>query len=172
LEEVMFEAFHTRFPDVGVTETRTITPELVAGQGDTYIFLELYCNDERCDCRRVIVHVCSLGQAEEGSSRPLASLSFGWEPEQFYRDWAGFPLDADDLAELKGPGLQRLVPQTALADLMLEWFRDLLADPDYVARIKRHYQAFRASVGKRDPEARAQRRAELAAKRRERRRRR
>jgi uncharacterized protein YecA (UPF0149 family) len=84
--------------------------------------------------------------SEVDVAQPRANLSWGWEPASFYRAWAGFPLDDDDLAELKGPGLVRLSQQSAEASQLLETFRRLLDDASYAARIVEHYRAFRALV--------------------------
>lgn len=142
----MFKAFHGRFPDIGVTETRTVIEFAEGRRGDTFFFLELYCDEVGCDCRRVIVQVHSERERGAGRNGLVASLSYGWEDEQFYRNWASYPLEADDLEELKGPGLQRLAPQTARADEMLAHFRTLLEDATYVQRIKRHYAMFRGLI--------------------------
>ncbi len=75
-----FEQFIARFNELGWKETRTATtlnhaklPE------DSYGFIEMYCNDEDCDCRRVIFEVFS-----EKSRKPVAYVSFGWEKAAFY----------------------------------------------------------------------------------------
>src|SRR5215813_4350966 len=53
----------------------------------------------------------------------------------------------DPLA-LKGPYLDPLNPQTKYSAALLNLFRFLLQSPDYVERLKRHYQMFRESVEK------------------------
>jgi hypothetical protein len=54
------DAFFTRYPKEAELETRTATVE---GDGDvppgTYAFLELFCPDVSCDCRRVVISVLS-----------------------------------------------------------------------------------------------------------------
>jgi hypothetical protein len=142
---IVFKAFHLEFPEIGITETRVAIQFDERGQ-DPYLFLELYCDEVGCDCRRVIVKVVSHREAEAGGDGFMASLSFGWEDEQFYRDWAGWPLDRHDLEELKGPGLQRLAPQSVRAEEMLSLFRVVLQDEAYVERLRRHYAMFRARV--------------------------
>jgi hypothetical protein len=165
----MFKPFHLRFPKIGVTETRTAIHFNEKGVEDTFLFLELYCDDDGCDCRRVLVKVFSEREARAGREGLLASLSFGWEPEQFYRDWAGYPLSKAELHDLKGPALQRMALQSARADEMLEQFQLLLGDATYVERIKRHYAMFRATVAAEPrksrgaPGNRAQRRAGRSA---------
>jgi hypothetical protein len=141
----MFRAFSDQFPDVGVTESRMVMT-IDGDRIERFLFLELYCDDEGCDCRRVIVRVLSVSETPAGPAHELASLSFGWEPAQFYRDWASFPLGARDIEEMKGPALQRLAPQSARANEMLRQFRSLLEDRAYVDRIRRHYRMFRETI--------------------------
>ena len=71
----------------------------------TYGFVEMFCNDERCDCRGAFIQVLVDVSPRLGDNRPLATISFGWEDESFYRKWASFPLSNEELAELKGPAL-------------------------------------------------------------------
>ncbi len=54
----MLVPFVSRFPELGGRETRVATfmegGEVPAGK---YFFLEYYCDDQDCDCRRVIIRV-------------------------------------------------------------------------------------------------------------------
>lgn len=137
-----FSSFHSRFPEVAETETRTLRFDEDGGLAKHIGFLELFCDERACDCRRALIHVSSpeLGHVA------LATLSFGWEPESFYRSWASFPLSDEELHDLKGPALARLAPQSDVADEMLELFTEQLDDAAYVDRIKRHYAMFRETV--------------------------
>ena len=101
----------------------------------------------------MLVHATSLRALEAGRDGLLATLSFGWEPDQFYRDWFGHPMDALDLLDLKGPAMPRMSPQTERAPLMLAHFRTVLRDPRYIERLKRHYAIFRATVAGDSPAA-------------------
>ena len=53
---------------------------------------------------------------------------------------------ASDPIEMKGPNLDTLNPQTRYSPALLNLFRFLIHSPDYVERLKRHYQMFRDSV--------------------------
>ena len=55
---------------------------------------------------------------------------------------------ASDPIEMKGPYLDPLNPQTKYSSTLLNVFGFLLQSPDYVERLKRHYQMFRNSVEK------------------------
>jgi len=135
--------FVERFPEVGARETRSVTvthrQDLPEGE---YGFLELYCDEPGCDCRRVTIDVL---RPETGWSEIWATISYGWESLDFYRKWGGA---ASDPIEMKGPYLDPLNPQTKYSSALLNLFRFLLQSPDYVERLQRHYQMFRDSVEK------------------------
>ena len=62
--------FYIRFPDLAEKETRSIfifkSGDLPPGQ---YGFLELFCDDPKCDCRRVVISVIS----PQRGTAPLAT---------------------------------------------------------------------------------------------------
>jgi hypothetical protein len=65
-------AFVLRFPDVAARETRVLT-SLYTQDGipaGSFGFLELYCDDPACDCRRVLLQV----RAEHQPDTVLATL--------------------------------------------------------------------------------------------------
>ena len=97
---------------------------------------------------------------------PRWCFSWGWEPDEFNRKWASFPLSEEDMEELRGPGLVRLTNQSEEADEMLEQFRGMLRDKKYANRIKRHYEEFRAHIEANPPQHLPGNRAERRAARR------
>lgn len=133
--------FMERFPKLAPQETRSVT---VAGRKDlpdgAYGFVELYCNEPGCDCRRVIINVL---RPETGWRKAWATIGYGWESLAFYRKWGGPHIDP---AELKGPYLDPLNQQSEYSPALLDLFRFLIEAPDYVERLQRHYQMFRESV--------------------------
>jgi len=133
--------FMERFPELGARETRSVTatrrPDLPDGE---YGFLELYCDEPGCDCRRVMIDVL---RRETGWSKIWATISYGWERLDFYQKWGGAGYDP---IEIKGPYLDPLNPQTNYSSALLNLFRFLIQSPDYVDRLRRHYQMFRESV--------------------------
>jgi hypothetical protein len=133
--------FVERFPELGARETRCVTViERSDLPGGEYGFLELYCDEPGCDCRRVMIDVL---RPETGWSKIWASLSYGWESLDFYRQWGGA---GSDPIEIKGPYLDPLNPQTQYSSALLNLFRFLLQSSEYVERLKRHYRMFRDSV--------------------------
>ena len=141
-----FELFHERFPELAEAETRVITV-LDNGVGAEtlppaeYAFLEMFCNEPGCDCRRVFFSVVS-----SRSQDTEAVIAYGWENAKFYRRWLKHGTD-EDIAMLQGPELNLASPQSRHAEAILQLFVGvLLPQPAYIERVKRHYQLFRATV--------------------------
>jgi hypothetical protein len=144
-----FVPFHDFYPELADRETRTVMlPEEIGGlPADDYSFLELYCDDRGCDCRRVMFMVVS-----QQHPKPLAVVAYGWESLEFYARWAKFggPKVAK---ELQGPVLNMGSPQTKFAPAVLDLTEAVvLQDPLYVERLKRHYRMVRDIVDRRGPD--------------------
>ncbi len=143
-----YAAFYELFPDVAANETRSI--QVLRPGGDLpmgeYGFIELFCNEEGCDCRRAFINVMHT----RGKKLALAAtISYGWEDESFYKKWARYPLSKEELHDLKGPALAMLQPQSEYAPVLLEHFEMLLRDEIYAKRIQRHYEMYRRVIDKR-----------------------
>ncbi len=143
LPAMPFVPFADYFPDLAPSETRSVLTYENGVETEARLFLELFCNERGCDCRRVMIQVYSDRAARR---EPKTTISWGWEPDAFYRKWAGFPLSKADLDELRGPGLVRLARHDDDAEELLGQFRMLIADQSYAARIVRHYQMVREQV--------------------------
>jgi hypothetical protein len=101
---------------------------------DEYGLTEAYCVEPGCDCRRVMLNVVSRRQMAF-----LASISYGFDRDE---EWAG-------------PFLDPLNPQSQYAGVLLDLVTEMLANPDYVARLESHYYAVKDAVA--DPNHPAQR---------------
>ena len=132
--------FMQKFRDLGVSETRSVkmtgVPELPDGD---YGFIELYCDEPNCDCRRVFIDVFR----HDTGQKIWATIGYGWESLEFYRKWARGSCDGK---ELMGASLAEFNPQTKYSPALLSVFQALLKSPEYVERIKKHYRIFRAAV--------------------------
>ena len=139
-----FAMFRDYFPEISKAETRNIAifkesdMNLPAGN---YTFLEMYCDEPGCDCRRVFLYVVS-----DRNKGVEAVITYGWESPEFYANW----MNNDDpyiVAALKGPSLNLGSPQSKQAPALLELVRTvLLQDKAYLERIKRHYSMFRQKI--------------------------
>lgn len=121
-------------------EIRALT---VVGKGpgalpaDEYGFMEFYCDDLECDCRRAFIQV--LARSRPG--KVLASINVGWESLEFYRQ--RMPHMPEAAQEIVSGSLDPINEQSELAPALLEVFRNTVATADYRARLKSHYELFR-----------------------------
>ena len=134
--------FHSRFLDLAAYETRSL--HVLTGGGKLpigeYSLLEWFCDEPECDCRRVLVQVVPSGRPNE----VLAVINYGWESAEFYTQWMHG--DAKAGREIANASLDPLHPQSGYSDYLLELFRDVVdTDPDYVARLARHYELFKST---------------------------
>ena len=118
--------FNVLFPEIGLKETRSahLLKDDEGLPADSYGFVELYCVDPKCDCRRVMINVFS-----EKRPAHLATINHAFEPpgrdaplrEQTFLD----PLDK----------------QSRYSQALMDLFKKLLSmDPGYRQRIERHYR--------------------------------
>ncbi len=147
-----YQPFHNLFPKIAERETRTVTVPKDSNIGlppASYAFLEMFCNEPGCDCRRVFFYVVSSLRNDVE-----AVIAYGWESPAFYAKWLRHE-DPRISAELQGPVLNFGSPQSHLATGILEMFSNvLLPDELYIERVKRHYWMFRNKIdGKPTPGA-------------------
>lgn len=124
--------FLDKFPGLGVQETRSA--EVLPGQAlpaGQYGFIEFYCEDRNCDCRRVILSVLR----PQTGQKIWATIGYGWEPAEFYDKWNHG--SAGDFGDLKGPYLDPFNPQSEYSEEILEVFRTVLESPGYERRLER-----------------------------------
>lgn len=145
-----YEPFYSLYPKIAEKETRVLTflsnEKIPRG---SYAIVPAYCNDKTCDCRRALVNI--VEDKPEAINKPLATISYGWEDFDFYENWASY-LSDEEIAEFKGPALDRMQPQSEHAPFLLETFVDLIEnDADYYQRLQRHYAYFKHKKGMRLP---------------------
>ena len=142
-----YDLFVEQFPELGWKETRSVTVLPMNSYGlpvDEYGLVEAYCSDKDCDCRRVFLNIASRKKEEI-----IAVVTYGWETEAFYQKWFGGidnEISRQAVKEMVGLGLNAASPQSKYANAALKLVEDLLQDPNYVARLKRHYQMFKEKV--------------------------
>jgi hypothetical protein len=146
-------AFGLRFPDVGARENRVATSLRPQGglPAGSYGFLELYCDDPACDCRRVLLQV----RAEDQPDTVLATINYGWENVAFYTRWLHG--DRKGAREIMQASLDPLNPQSRFAPSLLRLFRTVvLGDKAYIQRIQRHYAMFKQHLAQKPSASSAQ----------------
>jgi|GEM_PF-565943 len=122
--------FSEKFKKLAEKETRMVT---VLRKGDFgslplghYVFVESYCEEKNCDCRRVFISV--LGRNVD---KILASISMGFDSESY----------------AAGPFLDDLNIQSEYSkDLMGLFLHVINTDRAYLARLQRHYVIFKEKI--------------------------
>jgi hypothetical protein len=123
--------FHYLFPEEAADEGRTVVPLGRAGLPNrTFVFMEAYCADARCDCRRVMLNVIDAETHDH-----VATINYAFEPPK--------PPFDDEPQMFLDP----LNPQTAMSPAFLELTADMLAhDRGYHDRLVRHYTMWKNIV--------------------------
>jgi hypothetical protein len=142
--------FAKRFPELGPQETRVACIEDDGGfPRGRYAFHESYCEEENCECHRVMLTVIE----ESAPGKIWASISFGWDLPEWFTD--GRALERLG-ATASGAFLDPLYPQSEHAAELLDLFEWMITqDPAYVERLKRHYTMFKGAPSPREPSLQA-----------------
>jgi hypothetical protein len=135
--------FYSQFPELAERETRVAFipfPQAGLPMGK-FAFVEHYCGDLECDCRRVLIMVT----AQHDPTTVLATINFGWESEKYYanRLWGDHAM----AAEIRMASLDPLLPQSESAGALLGLFQQIVQnDRAYVERLARHYRMFKEAI--------------------------
>ena len=142
--------FHSLFPELAQREVRCVhigpAPDPASESAlpaDEYVYLEFYCDDLKCDCRRVFFQVIAKNQP----GKVFASISYGWEKESFYRK--RMPWDPDDAKGTVRGELDPINEQSEHAQTFLELFQRMVLDEPYRLRLRRHYRLLREELARR-----------------------
>ncbi|MFN0079931.1 MAG: hypothetical protein ACKVY0_25990 [Prosthecobacter sp.] len=145
---MIFESFGRICPEIAKAETWRFTlPKPQGGlQAGHYGFLEYFCTDATCDCRRVWLGVEYFSKWPPGNSPGtyIATIGYGWETPEFYLKWShGEPTAAD----LAGARLEPFQRQSAAAAAALAMTKSvILSSLGNVLRLRQHYATFRAKL--------------------------
>lgn len=115
----------------------TQSPQLPDGE---YSFIDMYCSDSDCDCRKTMVQV-------RHNEKLVAIINYGWESDTFYKKWMGSNNDKDSLSLMSGAAIDLSSPNLVNKEGVLCLFYALLNDM-WVAKFKHHYKAVKAAVSK------------------------
>ena len=149
--------FSNRFPKLAEVETRRV---LVLGDDNewdlpvgTYSFLESYCGDSKCDCRRVFLNAAYTRKDSPRREAPriLATIGYGWDSLDYYANWfkmGNSEMDETDesiIRDLKGPILESGSFYSEYSERLLRFFKEsTVKDTFFVERLKRHYALFKS----------------------------
>lgn len=140
---MLFSSFFDEFPELIKKEFRNI---FIFNDGaykhippGNYAFLEMFCPDTKCDCRKVIINVISANP-----HKTWAILNYGWEPEEYYKTWWG--RNTQLYKPMSGVTFD---PPTnnPLKKEFLDIYQDLIhRDKEYAKRIESHYSMFKKKM--------------------------
>lgn len=134
------EPFYTRFPSVAMAETLSlVSPPGREVPEDTYRFIEHFCSERGCNCRRVSFAVFG----ERTGQKIHALISYGWETKAFYAKWSGERIGAFDY---QGPYFDHAHPHPEYAQVFMDTLKEAIKNKEFLKQLKRHYTMFRGTV--------------------------
>lgn len=135
-----FVPFYTYFPEIADKETKIV--QILKSGVDippvgAYAIVESFCDDGKCDCRKVVLNVIAINQP----GKILATIGFGWESISFYIAWASG--DRELAKQMVDTYLEPLCIQSKYSEYFCNIVTDIVKDESFKSRILRHYQLFR-----------------------------
>ena len=123
-------------------QVRTVSikqsPQLPDGE---YSFIDTYCADPGCDCRKTMIQVMHNGKL-------VSVINYGWESAKFYEKWMGSSAPDNPISKMHGASIDITSPDLVSRDGILALFNALLNDI-WIAKFERHYNAVKAATSKR-----------------------
>ena len=110
-------------------------PHLPDGE---YTFVDSYCTDNTCDCRKTIIQIMHDG-------RIVSVVSFGWESPRFYLRWLGSAGDCELADEMSGLSIDLSSPDLVSPKGILLLLNHLLNEK-WIGMLKEHYRLIRESA--------------------------
>ena len=123
-------------------QVRTVSirqsPQLPDGE---YSFIDMYCADPGCDCRKTMIQVTHNGKL-------VSVINYGWESATFYENWMGSSARDNPMPKMQGASIDITSPDLVSTHGILALFNALLNDI-WIAKFKRHYDEVKAAMSKR-----------------------
>ena len=135
-----YVAFHTVVNERDVNyRSITITDDMHGIPLGQYGLIQMYCDDVRCDCRRVVFHI-------EKDGKRHAIVGYGWEKYSFYRKWFGPGARKANIENFMGPALHDGISDYSYSILFVALIKAALSDKLYCNRISQNYKLFRHAI--------------------------
>lgn len=109
-------------------------PRLPDGE---YEFVDFYCTDKACDCRKTIIRIFH-------ENRCVSIVNYGWENPKFYLKWLKPTKDKKMAQEMSGLSIDFMSPDLVSAEGILVLVKHLM-DEKWLATIKENYRLVRAA---------------------------
>jgi hypothetical protein len=137
---MFFIPFLSKFGDIAEREMAMVEVKKGAPvPASLYAFIENYCTDSSCDCRRVMINVFDM---KKPSHEYLATIDYGWESVAFYTKWMRGNKKIGK--QMAGSSLSIGGKQSKYSRDFLElWKLMLKENKEYEANLKKHYLMFK-----------------------------
>ncbi|MEN9974380.1 MAG: motif [Verrucomicrobiota bacterium] len=120
-------------------QVRTVSiadaPYLPAG---AYTFIDTYCTDNTCDCRKTIIQIIH-------DNKVVSIVSFGWESPIFYLRWLNSVQLLELAKEMSGVSIDSTSPNLVSRQGILLLVKHLM-DKNWISRIKENYRLIRQTI--------------------------
>ena len=103
-----------------------------------YRFIDMYCIDPSCDCRKTMIQVFH-------NDIHVSTINFGWESREFYQKWMEGSKDYDIDPVMDSASIDIGSPDKVNPRGMLALFNALL-DEKWIVRFKTHYAAVKQTL--------------------------
>ena len=113
----------------------TDDPYLPSG---AYTFLDTYCTDNTCDCRKTIIQIFH-------DDKLVSIVSFGWESPKFYLRWLNSTRDRELATEMSGVSIDPSSPDLVSPKGILLLVKHLL-DEKWISMLKENYRLIRETA--------------------------
>ena len=120
--------------------TVTINKNSKLPEGE-YSFIDTYCNDFECDCRKTMVHVLL-------NEKLVSIINYGWESKSFYDNWMGENTDTESIPKMNGASIDITSPNIISENDILELFNMLINDM-WISKFKFNYNEVKIAISKR-----------------------
>lgn len=142
-----FIPFFKKCPEVADAETRTVMifdEKLYGIPEGQYAFIENYCSDPKCDCRKVMINIIRV---DDQSGDNIGTISYGWEKLSFYTKWLYG--DSELAKEMKGPSIELGGHISTHPEVAIKLFKKAgLGDSTFTDRLPKHYALFKKAIEK------------------------
>lgn len=103
-----------------------------------YAFIDTYCTDNTCDCRKTIIQIFH-------EKKLVSIVSYGWESPKFYLRWLKSPWDRELADEMSGLSIDFSSPDLVSPKGVLLLLNHLL-DQKWISILKENYRLIRKST--------------------------
>ena len=104
-----------------------------------YCFIDKYCTDPSCDCRKTMIEVIHNGKF-------VSLINYGWESPEFYQRWMG-DSELEQIAPMSGASVDISSPDRVSSEGILGLFQALLNE-EWKKAFKTNYSLVKRRLGK------------------------